>query len=154
MSEFDVGIDCSTLERSRTGTITGELAVRVEGEWFPERQWNDFPVVVLEWWLAALLDLRAADSVDLRFMDGPFLVRLSPQHQSMFRLEGVEDGQIRRVNVATEVSIRQVYDSIIRAAQLVDKACTERGWSSDDVRRLQSTLHKAVGDAPSLFDSV
>ena len=148
MIEFDVEIDCSSLERSRAGLITGELSLKFGETWFPERQWNDFPVVVLEWWLVALRDLRKG-AAELRFMDGPFLVKTSLQRQQICKLEGIEDGQARQIDVESEVSVRRVYESIIRAAQLICTACVERGWSNDDdVQRLQSTLRKAVGELP------
>lgn len=150
MTDFDVDIDCTTLERSRSGAITGKLSVAFGGAWFPERQWYDFPVVVLDWWLAALLRLSTGEA-QLRFMDGPFLVVLSLQKDGSCKLEGVEDRRAPRVVIDAEVSFQHLVDSIARAAQLVCETCIEKGWSGDDeVRRLQSTLRMMTKSCNSL----
>jgi hypothetical protein len=56
-----------------SGKIVGEIFVTGEEIHFPERGWNDFPVIVLGWWLTALQRPPTGLGVQIfRFMDGPY----------------------------------------------------------------------------------
>ena len=46
---------------------------------FPERQWNDFVIIILNWWIDELLKLinNNAISAELFFMDGPLSIKVN-----------------------------------------------------------------------------
>lgn len=54
--------------------MTGVIFLYVEGEAYPEKDWLDFPVIILGWWADALLQLEdpTRHKVKWQFMDGPF----------------------------------------------------------------------------------
>jgi hypothetical protein len=135
-----VRTDGSALSRSATGSITGPLSVEIDGDPFPEPGWNDFPVVVLGWWLRAVLALkRTGVGTSCTFMDGPFefeLKQLQPRAWELLLLERrVADVQVVR---SGRVDPEQVLLSIHAAADSVLQGCRARNWSSPDIDELQS----------------
>src|SRR5688572_22893418 len=72
-------VETASLHRSDVGSVTGEIHLRLGSDAFPETGWSDFPIVILSWWIGALLALLRGESrsEDLQFMDGPLVVRLS-----------------------------------------------------------------------------
>jgi hypothetical protein len=71
-------IDLESVEVRPDGTATGVIYWDVEGIRFPEVGWNDFVVVVIEWWVQALVRFLQGGMahVTLDFMDGPFSVNI------------------------------------------------------------------------------
>lgn len=134
-----ITVDASKLQQGSRGKITGQLHATIDGEPFPEAQWNDFPVVVLTWWLDAISQLLKEEvrSADLRFMDGPFLLRVSHQRRGLFRVEAIRGAKILRT---TDVIARAFANSIINAGLSVRQACADQGWSSDDLTALGEQL--------------
>ncbi len=137
---FAVRTDAATLRRSAKGSITGTLFVEVGGQAFPESGWSDFPVVVLGWWLRAVLALQKTNApASCMFMDGPFeceLMAAGPGSWALRLLESradavrvVRDGRVGSETVL--VALRVAADAVIRS-------CKERGWSSADVDELHS----------------
>ncbi len=70
-------------ERMRRYATTGRnlpfgIAWEHEGTWFPDDQWDDFGLVLLDWWCGALLRLVAGARVErLQFMEGPYAVLIA-----------------------------------------------------------------------------
>ena len=142
MSEFQVIFDTDTLVRSRSGAITGILHLKLGTLSFPDSRWSDFPIVVLGWWLEALRSLRIGRSVDLRFMDGPFLVRLTQQGRASCKAECYEDKETPRVIVEEPVALRQVLEGVARASSAVAEYSASVGWSGNDLERLETLLRE------------
>ena len=142
MSEFQVIFDTDTLARSRSGAITGILCLKLGALSFPDGDWSDFPIVVLGWWLEALGNLRTGRSVDLRFMDGPFFVRLTQQGYASCKVECYEDKETARVIVEEPVALRQVLEGVTRASRAVAEYSASAGWSGDDLERLETLLRE------------
>lgn len=111
----------------------------------------DFVVVVLGWWTEALLQLltRRSDEVEIRFMEGPYLVRVSRASPERVRLECVEAGLRSRVVHVGFADAGELVDSLLRASRETLDVCAGRGWSSADVEALRSSL-AALDDAAAL----
>lgn len=137
---FAVRADASALRRSATGSITGPLVLEIDGDTFPAPTWNDFPVVVLGWWIRAVLDLqRTGASGSCMFMDGPFEFGLKRAGASFWELRLVER-RVAGVQVvrSEQVSPAEVLLAVHSAADAVLKVCKERSWSSRDIDELQA----------------
>src|SRR4051812_38953437 len=72
-------VDKDSLIMGDSGSVTGIIYWRAEDHAFPDHIWNDFVIVVLRWWIQEAIGL--AENPDqqavLRFVDGPFEVRIS-----------------------------------------------------------------------------
>jgi len=65
-------------ESTRIGTaLSGLLFIEVDGVYFPARNWGDYVLPVLGWWIENAMRLNLPDSeVKNIFMDGPYAFRL------------------------------------------------------------------------------
>jgi hypothetical protein len=136
---FRLAVDPERLHRSSSGGITGQLAIQVDGTWFPEQQWSDFPVVVLGWWLQAWQGLAAGEAAVLRFMDGPYQVVLSWQPDACVDV-ALEDSHRSGPRSVTcgPVSPAAVSRALGEAALSVVRACDGRGWGGQDIDALRA----------------
>ena len=70
---MNVVVDCERLEVSTNNQVTGVICLELNSYFFPERQWSDFPVVILSWWAREILRMLEGEvHVKGNFMDGPF----------------------------------------------------------------------------------
>lgn len=128
---MEVRVQTESLALSSSGMITGEIFLEANGAFFPELRWSDFPVVILSWWLEALATVSAGAVVECRFMDGPFLFRVSPLPDRMCRVELV-GGQ----SAPLQLPLPQLQSSVRSAASAVLAACNSNGWRSQDTLHL------------------
>jgi hypothetical protein len=135
-------------------TELGELNVRLQGPaiagiWltingshFPMIGWNDFIVVVLGWWTAAILRLLQNESASERihFMDGPYAVEISRMKSGRFQLRtfaGPDGGHEVAVG---EAAVKPFVSELsIQSRKLLDE-CRSRGWWSRDAEDLKAHL--------------
>lgn len=47
----------------------------------PEKDWNDFPLIILGWWLDEIIKLEFEGAAKLSFMDGPFFVAIEKNNK-------------------------------------------------------------------------
>ena len=61
----------------RSGKITGEIYFEINGQYFPEKGWNDFPAIILSWWIQEFLKFKRykEKNIEFMFMDGPFSLK-------------------------------------------------------------------------------
>jgi len=62
----------------------GQIYVKAGNIYFPSNGWYDLPSSVLSMWLwrtAEFISDKEQSPYDLHFMDGPYLIRLSPTNQ-------------------------------------------------------------------------
>lgn len=136
---FAVTIDPATLSRSRRGGITGVLFVVANGTAFPEKGWNDFPVVVLGWWAQAVRGvLDGAREGVCQFMDGPFSFSVQPSSAGAWAIRLL--GKQGEATATTKAAPEEVADAVVRAADAVLAACAAKAWTSRDIDELRSSV--------------
>lgn len=136
-------VDVDTL-RKGGHNITGIIALQVGDTYFPERDWNDFPVVILRWWLKELLrlwhgKLKTAESVECLFMDGDYCYRVSERggQWAIECIEGISDGEVvAKAEVDRAAFMEQLLNSAI---QTLD-ACRARRWNTTDTKSLATMV--------------
>src|SRR5215831_16891236 len=108
--------------------ITGEIWLQVGDFSFPAQSWSDFPVIILSWWLDALMLLRSRRNAEFLFMDGPYLFEVSGNngHCLLRCLHHTADEKhcVREISVNVDALSLQ----IVNAASLVVRECRQRGW--------------------------
>lgn len=132
-----IHVEPNTFERSKSGSVSGRIFLRLDDECFPERDWSDFPVVLLGWWIAGLLTLmdKRNSSVECLFMDGPFAFRLSRLTSDLLEVTvGRRDGESRKMGTIVMVDLAI---SLQIAAEQTLESCRSRGWTSRDIETLQ-----------------
>ena len=123
-----------SLRQHSGGSITGIIYWQADGLSFPDDSWDDFVVVILRWWVQAIMRLaeRSSTVESLLFMDGPFAVRLSVEG-SIVRVVFVRDDE---VTASRQTGIRDLCRTIGAAAAAVLRACHTRKLRSKDVDEL------------------
>jgi hypothetical protein len=142
--ETPVSLRCelATLHQSAHGSITANLEVRIGEFVFPGAGWSDFVAIVLGWWLEALQTLiRGEQSVELRFMDGPYVMYAIREGLTHCTLQCCEDREERTVVFETHVNPLQLLSETERTATAVIEACAAKKWEAAPLRSLGALLN-------------
>ena len=104
--------------------------------------WNDFIVVVLDWWAAAILRLLHNDNGRERvhFMDGPYAVELSQSSSGKLQLRMCVGASGGREVAVGEADVRRFVGELSTQSRQLLEECRLRGWWSLDAEGLASHL--------------
>jgi hypothetical protein len=133
-TDFVLRVAANTLARSKLGTISGEVWCQLGEEGFPQVGWSDIAAAVVSWWLEStvrLVDGRKRNAV-MRFMDGPFEVRVFAKRRDLWQADLVDEHppvKIRQVEFMPDQFLR----SLIASSGEVVEQCLKNGWKSNDV---------------------
>jgi hypothetical protein len=137
----EVVVETSNLARGRMGSITGPVFLRFEGGAYPGEGWNDFPVVILGWWLEGIARLITGESESFsgRFMDGPYeftVRRLTTQKAEISWRSS--HAPPRTIDVPV------LLQSMAAAGASVVLTCRTNGWQSADVETLERAVARVA----------
>ncbi len=133
-----------------SGSVVGRIYWRVGNRFFPSKNWEDFPVPILAWWLAACRKhIDRATRQKLNFMDGPYVIRLSAATATTSELAFCRRG-LRAPEVLMTVRVRKTMlrKALIAAAEKIIAACKRLSMTSEDVNDLERELKKLQAAAP------
>ena len=84
---MNIEIDLETIALDKN-QIFGHLYFQEDDFFFPSKDWNEFIVIVLNWWCESLISLLENKALigELDFMDGPFSVKVNFIEESIFNL--------------------------------------------------------------------
>lgn len=127
--------------------VTGPIWLELDGSSFPAREWDDFPVAILGFWLTNLkpLLLTQAAECDCPFMDGPysFYVQIQIDRKDFFSVTPVDrTADDKKFLSTTNVNAHLVVEQLLSASQIVIQTCRRNGWVADDLL----TLERLVAD--------
>ena len=133
-----VCLPIESLSRSGSGAITGTIYLSDGNFSFPSADWDDFVLVILDWWLEALATpLLPGAAKKCLFMDGDFAFRVSSHSADEWLVScgnrADEHGTKQHVSM---VNASEFWASLKNAADEVLEACQNRGWRSDDIDQL------------------
>lgn len=136
--------DASTLEQrdNASRSITGVLYFDFSGFHFPSEQWNDFAVVIITWWLSAIqkLERDIEREVVLRFMDGPYYLRLAREDDATALLRCIEDRGPAGMVHEEYVNVADMGAQLRRVARHIASACSRNGMESSELDALKRYL--------------
>jgi len=148
--EFVVKVESESLKRSPKGTIAGIICCQRGEHSFPQRQWYDLPMAVLSWWLQTTVSLvdGTERTVEVRFMDGPYYVRVFARNRERWQAELVEDRAPRPTVQQFEFDPDPYIRSLIACSDALLKRCSREGWTSRDIDSIilhrQRLIHYAA----------
>ena len=128
--------------RTSAGLVHARLRIDVGNKKFPDPNWTDFAVVVLSWWCKGLTRLVTEEdtSVEIRFMDGPFLARVDAREKTSWELCLIRRLRTDRIEYLGEIDSGPLLDSVVTSAETVILLCKDRGWISRDTEDLERSL--------------
>lgn len=144
MQETRVEFVEESIDITGRGLVTGIVFFDFGTFQFPEREWNDAIVVIVGWWLAALVDFVAGNAAEteLRFMEGPFWVSIRRESDDECQIRCME-GPSARGRFESRGSSLSLLRSTLGVATRVQRVCHQRGWRSADIDALQGLVSAA-----------
>jgi hypothetical protein len=133
--------DPNTLQQSQMGSVTGVVYFEFNPDLqFPLAGWNDFVVVVANWWRAALKQISEGQAeADFLFMDGPYWISAVSRGTNLL-LRCVEDRGGAGLVYEVVVQVDDLKRELITFARDVSVACKAAGIESTDLDELRSHL--------------
>ena len=139
MTDLALHVDATTFQKGRHN-ITGGIWFTVGSKPFPAKGWNDFPAVVLGWWLEALrLRHLKKKACDLTFMDGPFSLKISTLDSANVAAEPYRNLSAL-TGLAVSVPVMTLDTQVLKSAVLVDETCRANDWESADIAFLRKQI--------------
>lgn len=148
MNKIMIHIDEPSFERSKSDQVTGVIYFDLEDRQFPEKSWNDFVVVILNWWLSEIANLTSGkvDVVELLFMDGPFLLRVRKRTNLLCFVECVKQTDPQGTKYAYMVSTHDLSGNLLDVATRVKSVCSQHAWENREI----DELDRRIGDLQKL----
>lgn len=134
-----------TLTISGSRAINGVISLRVEDCYFPEREWSDFPVIILKWWLDEMSLLWRGqqgdkDGIRCAFMDGDFYFTVTERNGERWLIECVKGLPGERTGLVGEAGRLTIIREVISCASQVVAACQTRGWKTQEINELAALV--------------
>ena len=142
MNTFKIIFPSESLHRSKSGSITGRVVVKVGDFLFPGEGWSDFVVVILGWWLQEFhkLDGQPKNEAIFRFMDGPYEIRIRNADNQAATITCVEHRRVVIERHSATVSIAEIHAELLRVSKELGVACDSHGWTSGDIETLRREI--------------
>jgi hypothetical protein len=133
--------DPNTLQQSKMGSVTGVVYFEFNPDLqFPTAGWNDFVVVVANWWRVALEQISEGQAeADFRFMDGPYWITAVSQGTNLL-LRCIEDRRGAGLVYEVVVHVDDLRREVITFCRDVSLACKAAGIESADVDKVRHHL--------------
>ncbi|GIN86918.1 hypothetical protein J6TS2_33040 [Heyndrickxia sporothermodurans] len=139
--EIELNICLDSLSIYSHNVITGKIYFSIEDRFFPEKGWEDFVVVILAWWLKALLNLknsRNGITQVFEFMDGPLFVRGTKISEDIVEMQFIkEKADFEHIYFTCQCSINQLKNTLITTTKYLLKELERRNLESDDIEELE-----------------
>lgn len=142
MDQAVLELDLAKAGASKAGLVFAGLRLRMNNLRFPHEDWTDFIIVVLDWWVAAALRLlrKEAATVEVRFMEGPYLVEIQAQTDRVWKIRLVEAGSRTYVQSEATIEALPLIRSILSASDDALALCRKRCFWSSDAESLDRAL--------------
>lgn len=142
MSKTILIAEIDSLTCRQGGGATANIKLMVNGHAFPSHDWNDFVVVIMEWWVRALTSLLRNTSMQetIHFMDGPYAIEVCTQQSGTLQFRALT-GANRNVEVVIgEANMMSFSFELIKQSREILDACRKQVWWSQDAQNLESSL--------------
>ncbi len=141
---MEIEFEPEGLEQTALGSIIGKVHYQFWVTQFPADDWDDFVVVVANWWLVALLELRGSSQARTRFsfMDGPFWMDAQRDGETVL-LQCVEDRGGGGITHNETVRLVELEAAVLKFARRVLNAVVRCGMASPDAEELRRRLNES-----------
>jgi len=122
------------------GNVFGIIYFQHESMIFPEKNWNDFIVIILNWWSDALLKLIGNESIsaELLFMDGPFSVKVNYLDDKTLKLYFINEDDI--IGNA-EVLIQDFIKDFLKEVNSLIRFINAKDWNDEEIDLLKKNYN-------------
>ncbi len=124
--------------------ITSEIYFNVNNKIFPEINWNDSIIVILNFWLDEIIKMKNSNTFegDFLFMDGPLKIKII-KNDSKTQFKGF----IQNKNVINEfINFDDFTSTVISGAIKVLTETKTRKWNNKDIENLEAKIKNILSD--------
>jgi hypothetical protein len=88
-------IDQDSIRKCHNNIFTGTIYVEVGDKQFPEKNWNDFFLIILNFWLQEIVEMKKSSigNGNFSFMDGPLKFTVK-KNENLWVMEGTNQNNI------------------------------------------------------------
>jgi hypothetical protein len=140
--EIEINICLDNLSINNRNVITGEIYFSYNDQYFPEKGWDDFIVVILTWWHKAIINLISSRQngivQEFEFMDGPLLVKGTKLSDDIVELQFIKEKKdSEHIFFTCQTSINKFKKTLLNSTKQLLKDIKKRNWQSDDIEELE-----------------
>lgn len=106
-----------------SSALFGDIFFEFEDSFFPSENWNDFILIILDWWLNAALELIDKKTTGFLFMDGPYEVSITLDDSRNCKMKFIER-KTKAKNILKTISLplNKLINELIVACQSLFEA--------------------------------
>ena len=111
---------------------------------FPSNQWTDFAIIVLNWWISAIIENYKKKNAKFKlfFMDGPYYVECL-KHGSVVHLSFIEEKKLKQTICEGDVEIEVLVAELISVSSEIIQAIKKHDFGElRDFNNLEKALAK------------
>ncbi|GAA3622538.1 hypothetical protein [Flavivirga jejuensis] len=129
-----VTVELSSLNKD-DDKIFGNIYFEENEYAFPEKGWNDFVIIILNWWAKSILKLLKNISIEeeLDFMDGPASVKVQYLKNNSFSLYFILN---KEVVYSSEVDVELFTKAFLKELNSLIRNIKENRWESEEIYSL------------------
>lgn len=141
MNVTSIFTQVESLKTRPNGSATGRIWLEFGGHAFPSSRWDDFVVVVLGWWVEAILRvIQKNDSVVVNFMDGPYSVEIYRDAFNTLFFNALNSSNFNGGPYVGSADLNSFAADLIFQSQKILTACRQQNWWSNDAEMLNINL--------------
>ena len=143
METFEIYLNYDSMNKSKE-RITGIVSLGFNGFFFPEKEWNDFIIILINNWLNSSYNLLigTSDYEEFLFMDGPYYLKVKRIDVVNCKIECVESFNKENILYTTRLNINFLHTEIFRNAFFLQQFCEKNNWNTDEVQELCFKIQK------------
>ena len=131
-----VRIEIESIEKDGD-KVFGNIYFNDQSFYFPSNDWNDFLIIILNWWCSAMGRLLRNENIqdEFSFMDGPFTVKVAYIKEGVFNLSFFSLDTLKAVY---EVPIRDFSNDFLKEVNLLIRRLNQYDWNNDEIENLKT----------------
>ena len=136
--ELSICVFPESLVKSATDSITGTFYVKLGDFVFPDDKWNDFIVVILDWWLNNLLLIidNHIEKITCNFMDGSFRFEINPKINEFCEIIFFSNNSLILNGTINKLVL---INNMLSVSNTVLRTCKKNGWCTTDIEKLKDS---------------
>ena len=138
-NKFEIKIDVDDIELYQNGNNFGVIYIKINDFLFPQNNWTDFIVIILNWWLCNIeaIKRKRRKTGKFCFMDGPYVVKLKKSENDKIKLKFCDH---YKLVIEYEFSIDEIMKEILMKSSEIIEFVKSNKWESKDIDSLNNSI--------------
>lgn len=140
---IEIIVNLESFNKNRLDSITCEIYFKINEFFYPEEGWNDFVIVILNWWLYAFKNFQSLnnDSFEMLFMDGPLKVKAKKNENNELEMVFIRRYIDCEDCICTiKCSEENLKKELLKAARKTLREISNQNWQTSDTEVLKKQI--------------